>query len=634
VSSNILFGQLLLGLINGSFYALLSMGLAVIFGLLNVINVAQGSFYMLGAFIAWMLLQWLGLNFWWALAIAPAAVALLALAIERGLLRWVYHLDHLYGLLLTFGLMLIIDGLMNHYFGAAGRRYSIPSALTGGFDLGFMFLPMYRAWIVVVSIALCLATWFAIERTKLGSYLRAATENPTLVRALGVNVPLLMTGTFMVGSAMAGFAGVLAAPIYQISPHMGGNLIIVVFAVVVIGGMGSILGSAVVGVALGVLEGFTKFLYPQASNLVVFVVMILVLLVKPAGLFGRETGAVPHALVGAGAEPLVSPGKMRFVIAASIGLLAIAPFMIYPVFLIKLCCFALFACAFNLLIGYGGLLSFGHAAFFGSAAYIAAHAAKEWGLTPELAILSGVAAGAVLGLLFGLVAIRRQGIYFAMITLALSQIVFFLALQMPFTGGEDGIQSVPRGYLFGLFNLESNLAMYYFVAAVFLLGYLAIYRISYSPFGAVLQAIRENPARAISLGYKIDQYKLVAFVLSAALSALAGSTKAIALQLATLTDVHWQMSGEVILMTLLGGMGTLFGPVVGAVLVVTLHDYLATANVPVPVVIGAVFVACILLFRRGIVGEIMTWIAAMRSTRKASAAATRPAQKQAAPAEG
>jgi branched-chain amino acid transport system permease protein len=617
VSSNVLFGQLLLGLINGSFYALLSMGLAVIFGLLNVINVAQGSFYMLGAFIAWMLLQWLGLNFWWALAIAPLAIAILALAIERGLLRWVYHLDHLYGLLLTFGLMLVIDGLMNHYFGAAGRRYSIPPALSGGFDLGFMYLPLYRAWIVVVSIALCLATWFAIERTKLGSYLRAATENAVLVRALGVNVPLLMTGTFLVGSAMAAFAGVLAAPIYQISPHMGANLIIVVFAVVVIGGMGSILGSAVVGVALGVLEGFTKFLYPQASNLVVFLVMILVLLIKPAGLFGRETSAVPHALVSMGSGPLISRGRMPLAIAAAIALLAVAPFFVYPVFLMKLCCFILFACAFNLLIGYGGLLSFGHAAFFGSAAYLGAHAAKEWGFTPELAILTGVAAGAFLGLLFGIVAIRRQGIYFAMITLALSQVIFFLALQMPFTGGEDGIQSVPRGHLFGLISLESNLAMYYFVATILLLGFFAIYRISYSPFGTVLQAIRENPARAISLGYRIDQYKLLAFVLSAALSALAGATKAIALQLATLTDVHWHMSGEVILMTLLGGMGTLLGPVVGAVLVVTLHDYLATANVPVPVVVGVIFVACILLFRRGIVGEIIGWLALRKPARKA-----------------
>ncbi|MET0867835.1 MAG: branched-chain amino acid ABC transporter permease [Pseudorhodoplanes sp.] len=285
--------------------------------------------------------------------------------------------------------------------------------------------------------------------------------------------------------------------------------------------------------------------------------------------------------------------------------LIVAPFFFYPVGLMKLWCFALFACAFNLLIGYGGLLSFGHAAFFGTAAYVAAHAAKMWGFPPELAILTSVAAGAALGYLFGIIAIRRQGIYFAMITLALSQVVFFLAIQMPFTGGEDGIQSVPRGKLFGLFSLESNLAMYYFVTAIFVIGYLIIYRISNSPFGSVLQAIRENPARAISLGYRIDQYKLLAFVLSAALSALAGGTKAIALQLATLTDVQWQMSGEVILMTLLGGMGTLFGPVVGAILVIALHDYLATANVPVPVVVGVIFVVCILLFRRGIVGEAL-----------------------------
>jgi branched-chain amino acid transport system permease protein len=607
MSTQVLFGQLTLGLINGSFYALLSMGVAVVFGLLNVINVAQGSFYMMGAFIAWMLLQWLGVNYWWALALAPLAVAVLALAVERGLLRWIYHLDHLYGLLLTFGLMLIIDGLFNHYFGGQGRRYSIPPSLGGGIDLGFMYLPLYRGWIVLVSIALCFSTWFVIERTKLGSYLRATTEKPEMVRAFGVNVPLLLTATFMAGSALAAFAGVMAAPIYQISPHMGGNLIIVVFAVVVIGGMGSIAGSAFVGLGLGLLEGLAKFLYPQVSNLVVFIVMIAVLLWRPAGLFGRDTGPTSHALASGTGETL-SPATMAVLAIGGVAALALAPFFFYPVFLMKLWCFALFACAFNLLIGYGGLLSFGHAAFFGSAAYIAAHAAKVWGLTPELAILTAVAGGALLGYLFGLIAIRRQGIYFAMITLALSQVVFFLAIQLPFTGGEDGIQSVPRGKLFGLVSLESNLAMYYFVAAVFLGGYLLIYRISHSPFGTVLQAIRENPARAISLGYRIDQYKLIAFVLSATLSALAGATKAIALQLATLTDVQWQMSGEVILMTLLGGMGTLLGPVAGAIFVIALHDYLATANVPVPVVVGFIFVICILLFRRGMVGEVNAYL--------------------------
>jgi branched-chain amino acid transport system permease protein len=620
MSSQVLFGQLTLGLINGSFYALLSMGVAVVFGMLSVINVAQGSFYMMGAFIAWLLLQTLGIDYWWALIIAPAAIGLLAFVIERGLLQWVYQLDHLYGLLLTFGVMQVLDGLFNHWFGGQGRRYSIPPALTGTLDLGFMYLPIYRAWIVVVSILLCFATWFFIERTKLGSYLRATTENPSMVRAFGVNVPVLLTGTFIAGSALAALAGVMAAPIYQISPYMGGNLIIVVFAVVVIGGMGSIAGSAFVGLSLGLLEGLAKFLYPQVSNLVVFLVMIAVLMVRPAGLFGRDTGPTGHALAfGSGIE--LPPLMKQLLPVLAIVALLIAPYFFYPVMLMQLLCFALFACAFNLLIGYGGLLSFGHAAFFGSAAYIAAHAAKVWGFTPEVAILTSVAGGAVLGWLFGLIAIRRQGIYFAMITLALSQVVFFLAIQMPFTGGEDGIQSVPRGKLFGLLSLETNLAMYYFVTTVFMIGYLIIYRISNSPFGSVLQAIRENPARAISLGYRIDQYKLLAFVLSAALSALAGGTKAIALQLATLTDVQWQMSGEVILMTLLGGMGTLLGPVVGAILVIALHDYLATANVPVPVVVGIIFVICILLFRRGIVGEALTFLQQRVTPKKSGRAA-------------
>ena len=282
-----------------------------------------------------------------------------------------------------------------------------------------------------------------------------------------------------------------------------------------------------------------------------------------------------------------------------------APFALYPVFLMKVLCFALFAGAFNLLIGFAGLLSFGHAAFFGGAAYVTAHAVKVWGLPPEAGLLLGTAAAALLGLGFGVLAIRRQGIYFAMITLALSQMVFFLALQLPFTHGEDGIQGVPRGRLFGLIDLADPLRLYYSVLVVFLLGFLVIRRAVQSPFGQVLKAIRENEPRAISLGYRTERYKLVAFVLSAALAGLAGGTKALVFQLASLTDVQWQMSGEVVLMTLLGGMGTLLGPVVGAALVVTLESYLAVTSLPVPVVIGAIFVACVLLFRRGIVGEIL-----------------------------
>jgi branched-chain amino acid transport system permease protein len=290
--------------------------------------------------------------------------------------------------------------------------------------------------------------------------------------------------------------------------------------------------------------------------------------------------------------------------ALMVAFFVLAPFVVYPLFLMKALCFALFACAFNLLIGYAGLLSFGHAAFLGSAGYVTAHAAKVWGWPPELAILGGTAAAGALGLVVGGLAIRRQGIYFAMVTLALAQMIYFFCLQAPFTHGEDGIQAVPRGTLLGLFDLRQTMTLYFVVLAIFLGGFLLIYRTIYSPFGQVLKAIRENEPRAISLGYKAEQYKLIAFALSAILSGLAGGTKAIVFQLASLTDVHWTMSGEVVLMTLLGGLGTVFGPVVGALVVIALENYLAQLGAWVTVVQGAIFVVCVLTFRRGLVGEL------------------------------
>jgi branched-chain amino acid transport system permease protein len=283
-----LFGQLLLGLINGSFYALLSLGLAIIFGLVNVVNFAHGALYMTGAFLAWIGLSALGIGYWPALVLSPAAVGLLGVVIERTMLRRLYQLDNLYGLLLTFGLTLIIEGLFHHQYGNSGSSYPVPEMLQGGSNLGFMYLPRYRAWVVLVSVAVCFASWWVIERTKLGAYLRAGTENPRLLQAFGVNVPLMMTLTLGLGVGLAGFAGVMAAPIYQVSPGMGSNLIIVVFAVVVIGGMGSILGSIVTGLGLGLVEGLTKYLYPPAAATVVFAIMAVVLLLRPAGLFGRE----------------------------------------------------------------------------------------------------------------------------------------------------------------------------------------------------------------------------------------------------------------------------------------------------------------------------------------------------------
>jgi len=282
-----LFGQLLIGLINGSFYALLSLGLSVIFGLLNIINFAHGALYMMGAFVAYFLLQYAGLGYWWALVLAPIVVGFVGIVIERTMLKRLYHLDHLYGLLLTFGFALVIQGMFRHEYGSSGMPYPMPSQLTGGQNLGFMFLPNYRAWVIVFSLVVCVGTWYVIERTRLGAYLRAATENPTLVRAFGINVPRMITLTYGFGVGLAALAGVLAAPIYQVNPLMGADLIIVVFAVVVIGGMGSIMGSIVTGFALGLVEGFTKVFYPEASNTVIFVIMALVLMVRPAGLFGR-----------------------------------------------------------------------------------------------------------------------------------------------------------------------------------------------------------------------------------------------------------------------------------------------------------------------------------------------------------
>ena len=289
IAPQALFGQLLLGLINGSFYALLSLGLAVIFGLLNIINFTHGAQYMMGAFVAWMLLNYLGVGYWWALLLAPLIVGATGVVLERLLISRLYKLDHLYGLLLTFGLALIIQGLFRNQYGVSGLPYQIPQILGGGQNLGFMFLPNYRAWVVVASLVICFSTWFLIEKTRLGAYLRAATENPELVGAFGINVPLLITLTYGFGVGLAAFAGVLAAPIYSVNPNMGADLIIVVFAVVVIGGMGSILGAIVTGFGLGLIEGLTRVFYPEGSSVVIFVIMALVLLVKPAGLFGRES---------------------------------------------------------------------------------------------------------------------------------------------------------------------------------------------------------------------------------------------------------------------------------------------------------------------------------------------------------
>lgn len=603
IISPALFPQLLLGLINGAFYAMLSLGLALIFGLLHIANFAHGAQYMMGAFCAYLLLRFIGLNYWACLVLAPVIVGVVAVGIERMLLRRIYRQPHIYGLLLTYGLALVIEGAFKHFFGVAGLNFPPPAILDGAWDLGFMYLPIYRGWVILVSLMLCVGTWVAIERTRLGAHLRAATEKPQLTRALGIRVPRLVTLTYAFGIALAAIAGVMAAPLYQVSAVMGSNIVIVVFAVVVIGGLGSIRGAIISGFALGLAEGLTKVIYPQASTTIIFVIMAIVLLVKPSGLFGKQDAAPATDVPPAVAMPTGSRRYQSLLLAGMFVLLCVLPFLVYPPVLMRVLCFALFAMAFNLLVGYVGLLSFGHAAFFGMASYATAYSAKAWGFPPEAAILFGVALAALAGAVFGWIAIRRQGVYFAMVTLALSQIVYFFFVQAPFAGSEDGIQNVPRGHLFGVFDLNNEWVLYFFTLAIFAFGFLTVRRIVASPFGRILNAIRENEPRAISLGYDTERFKFIAFVLSAALAGLAGSTKAIVFQLASLVDVHWSTSGHVVLTTLIGGMGTVIGPLVGAAVTVFMDDSLSGFGTSVLVIQGLVFIGCVLIFRRGVVGE-------------------------------
>ncbi|NDH51773.1 MAG: branched-chain amino acid ABC transporter permease, partial [Betaproteobacteria bacterium] len=533
----------------------------------------------------------------------------------------VYDINHAYGVLLTLGLALVIEGMFHVGFGSSGRPYELPDSLRGGARFDFMFLPYYRVWVLGASVVICLVTWFAIERTKLGSYLRAATENPIMVEAFGINVPRMLTLTYGLGVGLAGLAGVMAAPIYQVSPQMGQHMIIIVFAIVVIGGMGSIVGSIVSGFSLGVIEGLTKVFYPEASSTVIFVIMALVLLWRPSGLFGggagpESTSVSFNATSASWFRRIKRPELVSVLVLAAIGI--IAPLVVYPVLAMKIWIFALFACAFNLIFGYAGMLAFGHAAFFGAATYVTAHSAKFWGVTPEIAILLGTFTATILGLVVGWVAIRRQGIYFAMITLALSQLVYFYAVQAPWTRGEDGVQSVPRGYLFGFIDLKNETYLYYFVFAVFLAGFAIVHRIVRSPFGQVLKSIRDNEPRATSLGFTTDRFKLLSFVLSAALSGVAGGLVAIVFNVAMLTNLHFTTSAEALLMVLIGGVGTIFGPVVGAVVLVAMQQYLAGAGSWVLILQGIVFIFCVMALRRGIVGTALEYLG-RRSHREAQA---------------
>lgn len=628
---DLILGYLTIGLVNGSFYALLSLGLALIFGLLNVLNMTHGALYMMGAFAAWAGSRYLGLGYLGGLAFAPLCVAAFGIMLERGLLRRTYGLDPLYGFMLTFGAAMVVQGAFQAQFGSTGLPYVAPDWLAGGLDFGFLYFPVYRLWVVAVALVTCVIVWIAIARTRLGSILRASSENADAAEALGVGVPRVFAATIALGSGLAGLAGALAAPIYQVSPLMGSDILLVVFAIIVIGGMGSIAGTIVSSYALALIESLTQALVPQAASFVVFAFMCIVLLLRPQGLFGIPV-VRSHEFVAARLSWIEPAGKdaaakrtngMVPALAAAAALVAL-PVLLYPVYLMKVFCFTIFAASFNFLLGFAGIMSFGQAALFGTAAYLTAHAAKEWALPPETAIGIGIAAALGLGLVMGIFAIRRRGIYQAMVTLAIAQMIYFVYVQASFTHGEDGIQSVPRGMLLGLIDLREDANVYWLSAAAMLGVLFGLRRLMSSPFGMMLIAIRDNERRALSLGHHVDAYKVAAFGIAAFCAGVAGSLSAIVFQLATLSDAHWHLSGEAVLMALIGGIGTFGGPLIGAAVLVTMQHFLSPFGSWILAVQGAVFILCVLLFRDGLLPQALALTANLRRQHATSDNATVP----------
>jgi branched-chain amino acid transport system permease protein len=629
---DLILGYLTIGLVNGSFYALLSLGLALIFGLLNILNMTHGVLYMMGAFAAWAGSRYLGLGYFGGLVFAPLCVAAFGMILERSLLRRTYGLDPLYGFMLTFGAAMVVQGGFQAYFGSTGLPYTAPDWLSGGLDLGFLYFPAYRLWVVAVALVVCVIVWIAIARTRLGSILRASSENAAAAEALGVGVPRVFAATFALGAALAGLAGALAAPIYQVSPLMGSDILLVVFAIIVIGGMGSIGGTIASSYALALIESLTQALAPQAASFIVFAFMCVVLLLRPQGLFGISV-IRSHEFLAA-RLPWTEPADKEAAAArrltglvpalAAVAALLALPMLLYPVYLMKIFCFTIFAASFNFLLGFAGIMSFGQAALFGTAAYLTAHAAREWALSPEAAIGVGIAAALVLGIVMGIFAIRRRGIYQAMTTLAIAQMVYFFYVQASFTHGEDGIQSVPRGMLLGLIDLRNDSNVYWLSAAAMLGVLFGLRRLINSPFGMMLIAIRDNERRALSLGHNVDGYKLAAFGIAAFCAGVAGSMSAIVFQLATLSGAHWHLSGEAVLMALIGGIGTFGGPLIGAAVLVTMQHFLSPFGAWIVAIQGAVFVLCVLLFRDGLLPRARPLVANLRPQGAASKAAATP----------
>jgi len=631
---DLLLSYLTIGLVNGSFYAMLCLGLALIFGLLNILNMAHGVFYMMGAFVAWAAVTRLGIGYLPALGAAALGIGAFGMLVERLLLRRTYDLDPLYGFMLTFGMATAIQGAFQVEFGSTGLPFETPDWLSGLIDLGFTLFPAYRLWVVFVALAVCLGLWAVIDRTKAGATLRAASENGVIASALGVRIPVVMTATFGIGAMLAGLAGALAAPIYQVSPLMGSDILLVVFAIIVIGGMGSIGGTILAAYCLALIESVTLAVYPQATNFMTFAFMCIVLSIRPQGLFGIPVlrdhsfaGLSLPAVSDVGAERLSQMTRIA-VITIIIMALAILPKLLYPIFLIKIFCFAILATSFNFLLGFAGIISFGQAALYGTAAYVTAYALKQWSAPPEVGILAGVAAATLLGLVMGALAIRRRGIYQAMITLAVAQMVYFVFVQASFTHGEDGLQNVPRGVLFGLIDLRNDLSVYALTAIAFCAVFFGLRRLLCSQLGMMFVAVRDDERRALSLGHDAALLKLLAFGIASCCSGFAGALSAVAFQLATLSGAHWHLSGEAVLMSLIGGIGTLTGPLAGAAVLVAMEHFLSPFGAWVLVLQGSIFMICVLAFRDGLVPRVASiWTKVVRDRLLPSFVAAEPVKE-------
>jgi branched-chain amino acid transport system permease protein len=601
--------QIFNGLVNGGFIALMSLGLSIVFGMMRVVNFMHGAMYMLGAFAAFLAGSYFGISLLLALPLAWLLVGGFGVVLERLLLSRLYRLDPAYNLLLTFGLTLIIEDLMRSMFSTTGAQFLVPHMLSGVVNLGFTFYPRYRLFVLVVSVLLCLLAWFVLERTRYGALVRAATERPDLLRCFGGNVPLLISGTFFCATGLAGVAGALAAPIRSISPFMGQEMIALTFAVVVAGGMGSIAGSVVMGFVVGLLSALAAIWYPPVATAITYIAMLLVLVVRPGGIFrGVDISHFPlhyTPMTDRVRRAFLSPVFLIGFVAVGLAL----PWLIYPVVATDIILWGLCALGFDLLFAFAGLLSFGQAAYWGASAYITGVLIARFGLPAWSGFLLGVIATTLLGIVFGFIIAQKKGIYFSMITFAFAEIVYFVVNQCAaYTGGEDGLHDVFRGTLFGL-SLADDRVFYYLALALVVLMVLFVLRILKSPFGMSLVGARENERRMLSVGYNVYLIRVQAYALSAFVISVAGALYVLNHQFVSLEAVYWRASGEPVMMTLLGGAGTIFGPFLGAGIVLLLRNVLSTVTDSGSLVLGCLFVVVVLVFRRGILGEIVHYLA-------------------------